>query len=100
MISAMTYLGLITALLLILRGFICFRWPRLLSFYSTMSPAELKNVDLKAAGRISLITMSVTGVVSDSVLMVETFADKSCRRHARDRRLLRNDAQSFRHTKG
>lgn len=64
MISAMTYLGLITALLLILCGFICFRWPRLLSFYSTMSPAELKNVDLKAAGRIYLITMSVTGVVS------------------------------------
>lgn len=58
----MSFFGLAFALLMVAAGLIAWRWPGLISFYSMMSRKELANVDLKAAGRTSLVTMCATAV--------------------------------------
>ena len=58
----MSFFGLAFALLMVVAGLIAWRWPELISSYSMMSRKELANVDLKAAGRTSLVTMCATAV--------------------------------------
>lgn len=58
----MSFFGLAFALLMVAAGLIAWRWPELISSYSMMSRKELANVDLKAAGRTSLVTMCATAV--------------------------------------
>ena len=60
-ILAMTYFGLFFALILVLAGLIIFRWPHLCTSFSAMTPEQLKNVDLKAVSRDSLMILGGTG---------------------------------------
>ena len=60
-IPAMTYCGLFFALIPVLSGLIIFRWPHLCTSFSAMTPEQLKNVDLKAVSRDSLVILGGTG---------------------------------------
>ena len=57
----MTYFGLFFALIPVLAGLIIFRWPHLCTSFSAMTPEQLKNVDLKAVSRDSLVILGGTG---------------------------------------
>lgn len=49
--------GILFGGLLILAGLLAWKFPNLISFYSLLSKAERKNIDLKAAGKASCIVL-------------------------------------------
>lgn len=69
----MIYFGLIIAVLLVAVGLAAMKWPGLISFYSLMAPQERENVDMKAAGKSSAVTMAVTGLACAVLYYVPYF---------------------------
>ena len=54
--------GILFGGLLILAGLLAWKFPNLISFYSLLSKAERKNIDLKAAGKASCIVLVASGI--------------------------------------
>lgn len=61
--NTIDYINLGTGLLLIITGWLCYRFPNLINPYSSMSPERKALVDIDGLKRSSAIILTVTGVL-------------------------------------